>query len=65
MLDEPLGQCDVANRKLISAHLPRILARAGFGQGLVIAHHASILDALPSRIRIVSDGKHSTASVVG
>jgi DNA repair exonuclease SbcCD ATPase subunit len=65
MLDEPLGQCDVANRKLVSAHLPGILARAGFGQGLVIAHHASILDALPSRIRIVSDGKHSTASVVG
>ena len=64
MLDEPLGQCDVANRKLISAHLPGILARAGFGQGLVIAHHASILDALPGRIRIVSDGKHSTASVV-
>jgi DNA repair exonuclease SbcCD ATPase subunit len=65
MLDEPVAQLDGANRKAFGRHLPGVLSRAGFGQALVIAHHASVLDALPARIEVVSDGKHSTVRVVG
>jgi len=64
MLDELFGALDGENRRALASHLPGLLGRAGFGQGIVIAHHASVLDALPGRIEIVSDGKHSTARVV-
>jgi DNA repair exonuclease SbcCD ATPase subunit len=65
MLDEPVAALDAAHRRAFGRHLPGVLSRAGFGQALVIAHHASVLDALPARIEIVSDGKHSTVKVVG
>jgi DNA repair exonuclease SbcCD ATPase subunit len=63
MIDEPLGQLDEANRKTFSAHLPGLLSRAGFAQALVIAHHSNVLDALPGRILIESDGRRSTVKV--
>lgn len=64
MLDEPIAKFDTAYRKALSQHLPGILGRAGYGQGFVIAHNTSVLDAMPARIQIESDGVHSTASVV-
>jgi len=56
MLDEPFGQMDAANRRAFAGHLPAILRQSGFGQAFVIAHHSSVLDALPGRIEIESDG---------
>lgn len=65
LLDEPFGALDAAHRRGFSAHLAGMLSgRYGFEQAFVVAHHASVLDALPGRIEIVSDGKHSTAKVV-
>jgi DNA repair exonuclease SbcCD ATPase subunit len=63
MIDEPFGQMDAANRRDFAGHLPTILRESGFSQAFVIAHHSGILDSLPGRIEIVSDGKHSTARV--
>lgn len=61
MLDEPFGALDAANRRAFAAHLTAMLRGAhGFEQAFVIAHHASVLDALPSRIEITSDGKRAT-----
>jgi DNA repair exonuclease SbcCD ATPase subunit len=64
MLDEPFGQMDASNRRAFAGHLPGILGDAGFRQSFVIAHHAGVLDALPGRIEISSDGRRSTARVV-
>jgi DNA repair exonuclease SbcCD ATPase subunit len=63
MIDEPFGQMDAANRRAFAGHLPTILRESGFAQAFVIAHHSGILDSLPGRIEIVSDGNHSTARV--
>jgi DNA repair exonuclease SbcCD ATPase subunit len=64
LLDEPFGALDAAHRKGFAAHLTSMLAgRYGFEQAFVVAHHASVLDALPGRIEIVSDGKWSVPRV--
>lgn len=65
LLDEPFGALDAAHRKGFSAHLTAMLSgRYGFEQAFVVAHHSSVLDALPGRIEIVSDGKWSVPRVV-
>lgn len=66
LIDEPFGQLDESHRKSLSSHLSTMLGagRYGFDQAFVIAHHSSVLDALPGRILIESDGKHSTARVI-
>lgn len=65
VLDEPFGQLDVANRKAFSQHLAALLrSRYGFEQSFTVAHHSAVLDALPGRIEIESDGKRSTIKVV-
>jgi DNA repair exonuclease SbcCD ATPase subunit len=64
LIDEPFGQMDAANRRAFAARLPTLLREAGFAQSLTIAHHPGVLDALPGRIEIVSDGRRSTARVV-
>ena len=64
-LDEPFGQLDPANRKAFSAHLATLLrSRYGFEQSFTVAHHASVLDALPGRIEIVGDGRRSSLKVI-
>ncbi len=65
LLDEPFGALDAAHRKGFAAHLTAMLSGAyGFEQAFVVAHHASVLDALPGRIEIVSDGRWSVPRVV-
>lgn len=65
LLDEPFGALDAAHRKGFAAHLTAMLSgRYGFEQAFVVAHHSSVLDALPGRIEIVSDGKWSVPRVV-
>jgi len=64
-IDEPFGQLDAANRRVFAGHLATLLgSRYGFSQAFVIAHHSSVLDALPGRILIENDGTHSTIRVV-
>lgn len=64
-IDEPFGQLDAAHRRVFAGHLATLLgSRYGFSQAFVIAHHSSVLDALPGRILIENDGKHSTIKVV-
>jgi DNA repair exonuclease SbcCD ATPase subunit len=65
LLDEPFGHLDGAHRKALSRHLTKLLLspRSGVEQAFVIAHHASVIDALPARIEITSDGKWSRAEV--
>lgn len=63
-LDEPLGAVDAAYRRALAGGLARMLRECGFEQSFVIAHHASMLDALPGRIEIESDGERATARVV-
>lgn len=65
LLDEPFGALDAAHRKGFASHLTAMLSgRYGFEQAFVVAHHASVLDALPGRIEIVSDGRWSVPRVV-
>jgi len=65
MIDEPFGALDPANRRQFGAHLAAMLrGRYAFEQAFIIAHHPAALDALPSRIEIVSDGKRSQVRVV-
>lgn len=65
LLDEPFGALDAAHRKGLASHLAAMLSgRYGFEQALVVAHHSSVLDALPGRIEIVRDGKWSVPRVV-
>jgi DNA repair exonuclease SbcCD ATPase subunit len=60
LLDEPFGALDATHRRALSQHVTNLFGgQFGFAQSFVIAHHASVLDALPGRISIVSDGKHS------
>lgn len=62
VLDEPFGSLDTAKRRAFAAHLASMLAgEYGFAQSFIIAHHAAVLDALPGRIEITSDGTHSIA----
>lgn len=64
-LDEPFGALDAAHRKAFGAHLAAMLSgRYGFEQAFVVAHHASVLDALPGRIEIVADENGSVPRVV-
>lgn len=65
LLDEPFGHLDGAHRKALSRHLTKLLLspRSGVEQAFVIAHHASVIDALPARIEITSDGTWSRAEV--
>lgn len=65
LLDEPFGALDAAHRRTFAAHLTAMLSGAyGFEQAFVVAHHASVLDALPGRIEIVSDGAFAVPRVV-
>lgn len=64
LLDEPTGQLDAANRRALTAHLARAFARAAVDQALVVAHHASVLDALPGKVEIVAGAGGSRATVV-
>jgi DNA repair exonuclease SbcCD ATPase subunit len=61
-LDEPFGALDAALRRAFAAGLVRMLGESGFTQSFTVAHHPSVLDALPGRIEI--DGERSTAQVV-
>lgn len=64
ILDEPFGSLDTAKRRAFAAHLVSMLgSEYGFAQSFIIAHHASVLDALPGRIEITSDGTFSMAKV--
>jgi DNA repair exonuclease SbcCD ATPase subunit len=55
LLDEPFGSLDEQHRQAFAAHLTTMLAgRYGAVQALVIAHHASIMDAMPCRVEIVA-----------
>lgn len=64
LLDEPTGQLDLALRRRFTAHLSAAFSRSAFDQALVVAHHASVLDALPGRIEIVAGPGGSSATVV-
>jgi len=64
LLDEPFGQLDARFRRSLGTHLATVLrSRYGFEQALVIAHHSSVLDALPGRIEVVATDRGSTARV--
>lgn len=64
LVDEPFGMLDAANRRAFAAGLVRMMGECGFEQSLVIAHHASVLDALPGRIEVRSNGEHARVAVV-
>lgn len=63
LIDEPCGMLDQANRRAFTGGLTRMLGLGGFDQALVIAHHASVLDSLPGRIEVTSDGARASARV--
>jgi DNA repair exonuclease SbcCD ATPase subunit len=64
MIDEPFGQLDEYGRQAFAGHLGSLL-RNSFKQSFVIAHHSSVLDALPGRILVEKNGAFSTARIVG
>jgi DNA repair exonuclease SbcCD ATPase subunit len=64
MIDEPTAKLDAANRRALASHLPSVLRSVGCEQSIIIAHHASVLDALPGRIEVVSEGGWSKVRVL-
>jgi len=64
MIDEPFGSLDASNRRAFANHLATMLPSYGFRQSFVVAHHGSIMDALPGRIEITRTPKGSFARVV-
>ena len=63
MIDEPFGQLDEAHRMALSTHLSHMFLRGDVEQAFVVAHHSSVLEALPGRIDIVSSETSSTLRV--
>jgi DNA repair exonuclease SbcCD ATPase subunit len=64
LLDEPVAQVDRAYRRSFASKLPEVLRMSGFGQALVTAHHPDVLETLPGKILVESQGGRSTARVV-
>ena len=63
LLDEPCAQMDRCHRRLMSAHLPRMLAAARIEQALVVSHDPSSVASLPGRIVIRRAGKWARVEV--
>lgn len=65
VLDEPGAHLDAALRGSLARKLPRMLARLGVEQAIVVAHDSAAIDALPGRILVErgADG-FSTARVI-
>jgi len=64
LIDEPFGALDESNRDAFAAHLNSILRGAyGFDQAFVVSHSPGTMEAMPGRIVIKSDGKHSSLHV--
>ena len=65
LIDEPFGALDSANRRAFAQHLTTMLrGEYGFSQAFVVAHHTSIMDALPRRIEITGTANGSTIEIV-
>lgn len=63
VLDEPIASLDKAHRRTFSQKIGTLL-RQQAEQGFVIAHDAAVLDALPGRILIESDGTYAVPRVI-
>lgn len=61
-LDEPFGALDVVHRQALAAALVAMV-RDGFEQAFIVAHSPDVLEAMPHRITIKSDGPWSRAEV--
>lgn len=61
LVDEPFGSLDEAHRGALASHLRAMLDRgnSGFEQAFVVAHDARVMEGLPARIVIRSDGQHA------
>ena len=59
LADEPFGQLDAAHRRALAGSIGRLLSPGGYEQAFVVAHHPGLMDGLPGRVRIVSDGGDS------
>lgn len=65
LIDEPFGALDTEHRKALAHQLTVMLQSSyGFRQTFITAHHDTVMDALPKRVEIVSDGTYSTARIV-
>ena len=60
LIDEPFGSLDPENRGLLAQTFASMLGAVGLEQAFVVSHDTRILDALPTRIEIVSHGERST-----
>lgn len=65
MIDEPVGQLDAANRKMLTSHLAAMLSgRYGYRQSFIVAHSPDVSYALPGRIEIRWEGDKPCLKVV-
>jgi DNA repair exonuclease SbcCD ATPase subunit len=64
-IDEPFGQLDRANTRNLSTHLHSMIRNSfAFEQGFLVAHDASVMEALPGRIQIRGTPTGSTVEVI-
>jgi DNA repair exonuclease SbcCD ATPase subunit len=63
IIDEPTSALDRSAQRAVGRHIVSTLAATGFAQSFLIAHHPGILDMLPGRIEVTSDGVHATVKV--
>jgi DNA repair exonuclease SbcCD ATPase subunit len=65
LIDEPFGACDRANARAMGVHLHSMIRLDhGFEQGFVVAHDARVMEAMPARVVVTSDGKHARLEIV-
>ena len=65
-IDEPFGQLDRSNARALSTHLHAMIRGSyAFKQGFLVAHDASVMEALPARIQIHGAEAGSTIEVIG
>ncbi len=62
VMDEPFRALDRYNRRVLAAHIQRMVSGT-FDQALLVAHDAGILDSMQHRIVITSEGKWSRVEV--
>lgn len=65
-IDEPFGALDRANVRSLSTHLHALIRGSyAFAQGFIVAHDASVMEALPARVQIRGTETGSTIEVIG
>ena len=63
IIDEPTSALDRSAQRAVGRHIASTLSATGFEQSFLVSHHPGVLDMLPGRIEVVSDGTFARVNV--